>query len=438
MAQQLLMPALSPTMASGTMIKWLKKEGDAVAEGDILAEVETDKAIMELTSFFSGTLLKCIAQEGDKIPVEGLVAVLGKPGEDIGAFTGGVVAAPAAAAPAAAPAATPAPAAAPAAAAPAAAPAPAGRKKSSPLARKIADVSGIDLAGVQGSGPGGRVIRRDVEQALAARPAASAQSATSSQAPAGLPAGLPAFFQAPPAIWAEDVTPSPLSGMRRTIATRLSQSWVHAPHFFLELSIRVDALLAFREQLNATLARRAKDPTSAVKVSVNDFIIKACAMALQDHPDVNAAFADDGIRRFEGSHIGMAVAIPDGLVVPVLRDVENKSLSAIAAESRSLAQKARDRKLTPTEMNGATFSISNLGMLGIERFTAVINPPAACILAVGAAKKTPVVNADDSIGVAQLMTVTLSCDHRAVDGATGAKFLATLKAYLEDPLLLVA
>jgi pyruvate dehydrogenase E2 component (dihydrolipoamide acetyltransferase) len=428
------MPALSPTMESGTLVKWLKREGDVIAEGDILAEVETDKAVMELASFFSGTLLKRVIPEGGKVAVEGLVAILGKPGEDISAISDGP--APAAPAPAAPAPAAPAPAAAPEpAAAPAAVPEPTpsadGRKRSSPLARKIAQAAGLDLSGVAGSGPGGRVIRRDVEEAIAA--ASSAPQAAA--APAALPAGLPAFFAPPPATWPEDVAPEPLSGMRRTIATRLGQSWVHAPHFFLEVSVEVDALLAFREQLNVTLARRSKD---APKVSVNDFIIKACALALQDHPDVNAAFADDGIRRFEGSHVGVAVAIPDGLVVPVVRDAQDKRLSAIAAEAKSLAARARDRRLSPAEMSGATFSISNLGMFGIERFTAIINPPAACILAVGAARKVAVVREDDTIGVARLMQLTLSCDHRAVDGATGAQFLATLKAYLQDPLLLVA
>ena len=417
MAEKLLMPALSPTMEAGLLVKWLKEEGDTVEEGEIIAEVETDKATMELASFYEGTLLKRVIQEQDSVPVEALVAIIGAPGEDISALlaeeTSGASAPQAAVTVEAI-----------VSPAPPAAVADGRRLRSSPLARKIAADAGIELASIAGSGPGGRIIKRDVEGAVAAQRAA----ATATPAPA------PARVATTSHEWAEDVAPEPLSNMRRTIARRLTEVWIQAPHFFLEVGVRMDAALALRAELNSALTRSG----SSVKISVNDLIVKASALALQDHPEVNVAFSDEGMRAFAGSHIGIAVAVPEGLVVPVLRNVEQKGLRSIASEGRALVMKARDKKLTPSEMQGATFSISNLGMFGIERFTAVINAPAACILAVGAARKVPIVNDDDSFGIARVMQATLSCDHRAVDGAVGARFLATLKTYLEEPMLLVA
>jgi pyruvate dehydrogenase E2 component (dihydrolipoamide acetyltransferase) len=415
---------LSPTMEEGVLVEWLKKEGDAVEEGEVIAEIETDKATMEMESFYDGTVLKLLVAVGDAAAVGTALAIVGEPGEDISALlasaTGGGSAAPAAPEPAAA-----APAPAPAAA-PATAPAPAPtvddgqRVRSSPLARKIAAERGIDVRLVTGTGPAGRIVKRDVEAFVA--PAAAAQPAAAPAAAA--PVAVPVVASG---LEGETVR---LSQMRKAIAKNLSVAW-QAPAFMLTREIAMDAAMAFRKQLNAALA--ADD---AGKVSVNDLIIKACGKALIDVPEMNAAFQGDELLLYKTADIGVAVAVDGGLITPIVRRTEQKSLIAIAAESRELAGKARDKKLEPHEYSGSSFSISNLGMFGIDHFTAVLNPPAAGILAVGQTKRVPVVDADGELSVGQRMTVTLTCDHRAVDGAVGAVFLQRFARYMETPLLL--
>jgi pyruvate dehydrogenase E2 component (dihydrolipoamide acetyltransferase) len=418
---------LSPTMEEGVLVEWLKKEGDAVEEGEVIAEIETDKATMEMESFYDGTVLKLLVAVGDAAAVGTALAIVGEPGEDISALlasaTGGGSAAPAAPEPAAA---APAPAPAAPAAAPATAPAPAPtvddgqRVRSSPLARKIAAERGIDVRLVTGTGPAGRIVKRDVEAFVA--PAAAAQPAAAPAAAA--PVAVPVVASG---LEGETVR---LSQMRKAIAKNLSVAW-QAPAFMLTREIAMDAAMAFRKQLNAALA--ADD---AGKVSVNDLIIKACGKALIDVPEMNAAFQGDELLLYKTADIGVAVAVDGGLITPIVRRTEQKSLIAIAAESRELAGKARDKKLEPHEYSGSSFSISNLGMFGIDHFTAVLNPPAAGILAVGQTKRVPVVDADGELSVGQRMTVTLTCDHRAVDGAVGAVFLQRFARYMETPLLL--
>lgn len=424
MADIIEMIQLSPTMEEGVLVEWLKKEGDAVEEGEVIAEIETDKATMEMESFYDGTVLKLLVAVGDAAAVGTALAIVGEPGEDISALlasaTGGGSAAPAAPEPAAA-----APAPAPAAA-PATAPAPAPtvddgqRVRSSPLARKIAAERGIDVRLVTGTGPAGRIVKRDVEAFVA--PAAAAQPAAAPAAAA--PVAVPVVASG---LEGETVR---LSQMRKAIAKNLSVAW-QAPAFMLTREIAMDAAMAFRKQLNAALA--ADD---AGKVSVNDLIIKACGKALIDVPEMNAAFQGDELLLYKTADIGVAVAVDGGLITPIVRRTEQKSLIAIAAESRELAGKARDKKLEPHEYSGSSFSISNLGMFGIDHFTAVLNPPAAGILAVGQTKRVPVVDADGELSVGQRMTVTLTCDHRAVDGAVGAVFLQRFARYMETPLLL--
>jgi pyruvate dehydrogenase E2 component (dihydrolipoamide acetyltransferase) len=407
MATKVVMEALSPTMEEGRLVEWKKNEGDAVAAGDVLAEVETDKAVMELVARSGGTLLKRVVEVGATLPVGSLLAWLGEKGESVPDGTGAAPA-PAAAKPAA-PAPVPsAPAAASASAPSAATPASGGRVKASPLARKIAKEKGLDLGRVQGSGPAGRVVLRDLE-------GASAQAAT-------LPAARPAV-RAGAAF--EDV---PLSQIRKTIAKRLSQSLGPIPTFYLTMDVDMERTAEAREAL------KALGPEG--KVSVNDILIKAVATALVQHPACNAWWMDDRIRVWGEAHIGMAVAIEDGLITPVIRNAESKSLREIAAEARDLATRARERKLAPDEYTGSTFSISNLGMYDIEHFTAIINPPEAGILAVGKMREEAVV-VDGKVEVRRRMRMTMSCDHRAIDGATGAAFLKTLKTLLENPLALV-
>jgi pyruvate dehydrogenase E2 component (dihydrolipoamide acetyltransferase) len=494
MATKVYMEALSPTMEEGRVATWLKNEGDQVKEGDVLAEVETDKATMELVARGSGVLRKRMLNEGDTANVGTVIAVIAGADEDVSALTGGAEAAasqtkggePSAAAQEKAQAAagssdvgqgaaavaaagpteqdqaergTPGEAT-PAGAAPTPVPgqgaqaptggdrsvAPAGggqgadasaangRVKASPLARKMASEAGMQLGGVQGSGPGGRIVKRDVEAAMqggGAQAEAGAQQQPQAQAPAAAeaPSAPAPAAAATPAGGYRD---QPLSQMRKTIAKRLTQSIGPVPHFFLTVEVDMGEAMKLRGKIN----ERFKD--QGVKVSPNDLVIKAVGAALRRHPWVNAAWTGDAIRFHDYVHIGVAVAVDEGLITPVIKDADRKGVAEIATEVRELAGRAREKKLKPDEYTGSTFSISNLGMFGIEEFTAVINPPEAAILAVGAIGPKVVVDDEGNMAVRQRMRVTLSCDHRVIDGATGAQFLATLKSYLEEPMLMVA
>lgn len=433
MATQILMPALSPTMEEGTLAKWLVKEGDTVKSGQILAEIETDKATMEFEAVDEGILGRILVPEGTAgVKVNTPIAVLVEEGESADA-------APApAAATTPAPAAPSATAAAPAASAPAPAPAASGgaRVFASPLARRIAKEKGLDLSTVRGSGPHGRIVRADVEgaQAVPALATAAVPAAVAAPAPAPM-AAAPASPSAETIkkLYAdrayEEVT---LDGMRRTIAARLTEAKQTIPHFYLRRDVQLDALMAFRETLNGQLAGRG------VKLSVNDFIIKACAMALQAVPNANAVWAGDRILKLKPSDVAVAVAVEGGLFTPVLRDAQSKSLSALSAEMKDLAGRAKTKKLAPHEYQGGSFAISNLGMFGIDNFDAVINPPHGAILAVGAGVKKPVVKADGTIGVATVMSMTLSVDHRVIDGALGAELLKAIVENLESPVAMLA
>src|SRR6266478_2285703 len=416
MATKVHMEALSPTMEEGRLVKWAKHEGDPVKSGDTLAEVETDKAVMELVARADGQLLKVMVPEGTTVPVGNVVAWIGKPGEKVDGDGAGATApkaapATAAAKPAPAPASVPAP-------APAATATDATRVKASPLARRIAKDAGVDLKLVQGSGPGGRVIKRDVE-AGAAHPSTAGQPSAAPAPRSPLPAPSGAAF--------EDV---PLTQIRKTIAKRLAASIGPIPHFFLTTEIDMERAAEAREALNQQLGEEGG------KISFNDIIIKAVALALVQHRACNAWFQEDHIRYWNEVHIGMAVAIEDGLITPVIRNADMKSLREIGAESRELAARARSRRLKPDEYTGATFSVSNLGMFDIDQFTAVINPPEAGIVAIGsiAAKAVP---EGDRVVVRRRMRATMSCDHRVIDGATGAAYLKTLKQMLENPLAML-
>jgi len=412
------MEALSPTMEEGRLVKWTKHEGDAVKSGDTLAEVETDKAVMELVARADGQLLKVMVPEGTTVPVGNIVAWIGKPGEKVDGAgsqeSGAGAPKPAAAA------------AAPAAKAPAPAPAPvpvaaadATRVKASPLAKRIAKESGVDLKLVQGSGPGGRVIKRDVEGAPAPSPAATVAAPAPRTTPDARRTGVPY----------EDV---PLTQIRKTIAKRLAASIGPIPHFFLTTEIDMERAAEAREALNQQLGE------AGGKISFNDIIIKAVALALVQHRACNAWFQEDHIRYWNEVHIGMAVAIEDGLITPVIRNADLKNLREIGAESRELAGRARTRRLKPEEYTGATFSVSNLGMFDIDQFTAVINPPEAGIVAIGSIVPKPVPEGGgDRLVVRRRLRVTMSCDHRVIDGATGAAFLRTLKQMLENPLAML-
>ena len=428
MADVIEMIQLSPTMEEGKLVAWNKAEGDEVEAGDIIAEVETDKAAMDMESFYDGVILKILVQGGEAVPVGTPMAIVGEADEDISgllaelagggsASTEAPAEAPAAAPTADAPAAATAPTAAPAAPARAD-----GRILSSPLARKLAEDKGIDLSTVTGSGPAGRIVKRDVE-AAAARPAAAAPAAS-----APVAAAAPAPIT--PAVGAGHS--ESLSPMRKAIAKNLSAAW-QAPAFMLTRTVRMDAAMALRKQINAQLEAAG----TGRKVSVNDLVIKAAAKALIDVPAMNSAYQGDSIYLYDHADIGIAVALDGGLITPVIRNAESKPLSDIAVEARELAGRARDKKLAPDEYTGSTFSISNLGMFGIDHFTAVLNPPAAGILAVGRIAKNPVVGADGGFEVASEMTVTLTCDHRAVDGAVGATWLQAFATYLENPMLLI-
>ncbi|MCA0855956.1 pyruvate dehydrogenase complex dihydrolipoamide acetyltransferase [Phaeobacter italicus] len=440
MPTEILMPALSPTMEEGTLAKWLVKEGDTVASGDLLAEIETDKATMEFEAVDEGVIGKILIAEGSEgVKVNSPIAILledGESADDIGATP----AAPAAAedtAPAASKDASPAPAQAAAAATPAPA-APAGADGSrifaSPLARRIAADKGLDLADISGSGPRGRIVKADVENATAApKAAAAAPAAAAPAAPAAAAAASgPTADQVARMYEGRDYEEVALDGMRKTIAARLSEAKQTIPHFYLRRDIQLDALLKFRAELNKQLEGRG------VKLSVNDFIIKAVALALQAVPDANAVWAGDRVLKMKSSDVAVAVAIEGGLFTPVLQDSDMKSLSTLSAEMKDLAKRARDRKLAPHEYQGGSFAISNLGMFGIDNFDAIVNPPHAGILAVGSGVKKPVVGADGELKVATVMSVTMSVDHRVIDGALGADLLKAIVENLENPMTMLA
>jgi pyruvate dehydrogenase E2 component (dihydrolipoamide acetyltransferase) len=459
MPQIIDMPKLSDTMTVGTLIKWLKQEGDLVKSGDMLAEVETDKATMELESFFDGTLLKQFVAAGAQVEIGAPLCAIGQPGEKVDAPAAPARKAPPAPAevqpPAAAPAAAPtapapvapkapapvaarAPVAAPAAILPPVSPAPvqtapaAGRIRISPLARKLATEKGLDYSRVTGSGPGGRIVRADILAAAKNPPAPAAPKA----APGTAPAAAKAVAETWPWRSVLDKTPvqaettAALSNMRATIARRLVESKSTIPHFYLEIEVDAAPLGLLRTNLNAGLAK------DGVRLSVNDFVLKACAAALRAVPAVNSSWDAAGIRYHGAAHVSFAVAIDDGLITPVIRDTDRKTVFQISTEAKDLGRRAREKKLTPAEFTGGTFCVSNLGMMGIARFSAIINPPNAAILAVGATVKVPVVK-DDAIVVGERLSLTLSCDHRVVDGALGAKFLNALKDHLEKPALLL-
>ncbi|RQP06756.1 MAG: pyruvate dehydrogenase complex dihydrolipoamide acetyltransferase [Paracoccus sp. BP8] len=434
MPTEILMPALSPTMEEGTLAKWLVKEGDEVKSGDILAEIETDKATMEFEAVDEGKLGKILIAEGTAgVKVNTPIAVLleeGESADDIGAAPAPKAEArPEATKAEAAPA--PAAAAAPAPAAPKSAEG--GRIFASPLARRIAAEKGIDLASVQGSGPHGRIVKADVEGAKpgAAKPAAADAPKAAAPAPAAAaPAGPSA--ETILKIYADRETEEvALDGMRRTIAARLSEAKQTIPHFYLRRSAKLDELMKFRAMLNKQLESRG------VKLSVNDFIIKACALALQEVPDANAVWVGDRILKLKPSDVAVAVAIEGGLFTPVLKDAQQKTLSALSAEMKDLATRAKTKKLAPHEYQGGSFAISNLGMFGIENFDAVINPPHGAILAVGAGIQTPVVE-NGEVVVRNVMSMTLSVDHRVIDGALGAQLLEAIVKHLENPMGMLA
>ncbi len=427
------MPALSPTMTEGTLAKWLLKEGDAVRSGDMLAEIETDKATMEVEAVDEGVLARILVAEGTEgVPVNAPIAILLEEGEDASVLEDATSEPAAVTAPAAAPAA-PAPVAAPVAATAPAAPAASagGRILASPLARRMAGQAGLDLAAVNGSGPRGRIVKADIEAAMAAG-GAPAPAAAPTAAPVAAPVSAPAA----PAPAAADASPfegefelQPLSTMRKTIARRMSESKREAPHFYMTVDCELDALLALRKDLN----ERAGD---TFKLSVNDLVIKAAAVALMKVPAANAGYSDSGIKLYKSADISVAVASDRGLITPVIRNANGKGLEAISTEMRELAQKANDGKLMPEDYQGGSFSISNLGMYGVKQFDAVINTPQACILAVGAGEQRAVVK-DGALAIATVMSVTLSVDHRVVDGAIGAQFLAAFKGLIQDPMTML-
>ncbi|MEM1323302.1 MAG: pyruvate dehydrogenase complex dihydrolipoamide acetyltransferase [Bacteroidota bacterium] len=428
MAEVIRMPRMSDTMEEGVIVGWLKEVGDTVEPGDVLAEVETDKATMELENYHEGVLLHIGVKEGP-VPVNGVLAVIGEEGEDYkaalaaaetsnGAAAEAKEEAPAPVAEAPAPVAQPAVSATPA-------PAPAvatshaasdSRIKASPLARSMAKEAGIDLSAIQGSGDNGRIVKRDIEQYMNAPAPAAAPAAEAPAVPAFNFNGLEEGY--------EEIR---VSQMRKTIARRLGESKYSAPHFYLTVEVNMG---------NAIEARKRINDIAPTRISFNDIVVKACAVALRQHPAINSSWMGDHIRRNKAVNVGVAVAVDEGLLVPVIRHADMKTLSQINVETKTLAGKARERKLQPDEMSGNTFTVSNLGMFGIEEFTAIINPPDSCILAVGGIIEKPIVK-DGEMVIGKMMKVTLSCDHRVVDGATGAKFLATLKDILEAPIRLL-
>jgi pyruvate dehydrogenase E2 component (dihydrolipoamide acetyltransferase) len=430
MATKVHMEALSPTMEEGQIVQWLKAEGDAVSNGDVLAEIETDKATMELVARGDGVLRRILISAGGTAPVGDVIGVIAGADEDISALVGD----DAGAAPAAAPAKTPA--AAPAStqdtdATPAASAEPEAhadaeaseaaegtgeRVKASPVARRLASEEGVTLQGIRGSGPGGRIVKRDIEEVV--RDGVAPQAASTG-------ASAPAAHVSPASGPESEV--HPLSQMRKTISRRLVESIGPVPHFFLTIDVDMSRAVEARERINRTMER------DGVRISFNDIVLKSVAMALARHPECNAHWGGDHIRRFNQVHLGVAVAVEDGLITPVIRDAERKGMAAISAEVRELSKRAREKRLKPEEYTGATFSVSNLGMFGIESFTAIINPPEAGILAVGALEERAVV-VDGAVVVQPRMRMTMSCDHRVIDGAQGARFLETLRRILEEPL----
>ena len=472
MATKVHMEALSPTMEEGQLVRWLKAEGDDVAEGDVLAEIETDKATMELVARGAGVLRKRLIGEGDTAAVGSVIGVIAGADEDIAGLVGDAAevdnaarpaederegreeaeeqaaeggdeaeagAAVAAAGKSERPQATegadegeetaerptkPRPSAGGEAGNGAAA---GGRVKASPLARKLADEAGLELGRVEGSGPGGRITKRDIEAAIERGVPAGGGAAAPAAGP-GAPAG-PRFAQ--PSYSGPEVEEVPVTQMRKTIAKRLVTSIGPVPTFFLTVDVDMTRMVDARERMNEALEKQG------LKASINDLLIKATALSLKRHPEINAAWHDDHIKKYHRVHIGVAVAVEDGLITPVIRDADLKGAGQIGAEVRELAGRAREKKLKPDEYTGATFSISNLGMFGIEEFTAIINPPEAAILAVGAVEERVIVE-DGEAMIAPRMKMTMSCDHRVIDGATGARFLQTLKAFLEEPAMILA
>lgn len=445
-----LMPALSPTMEEGTLLKWLVSEGDKVEAGDVIAEIETDKATMEVEAIDEGTIAKILVPEGTQdVPVNDVIAVLAGEGEDVkaagSAKPSASAAPPKTEKPAEAPAAVPAPAAPKAAPSPAAAPsaqaaAPdaqanghGGRVFSSPLARRLAKEAGIDVGMVTGTGPHGRVVARDVEQAKSGKglkaPAAAPSGGAPSIAPTMSDKQILSLFE--PGSY--DIVPH--DGMRRTIAQRLTASIQNVPHFYLTIDCDIGKLLAAREEINAA-APKDKEKKPLYKISVNDFVIKAMAVALQKIPNCNVSWTESGMVKHHHSDVGVAVAMPGGLITPIIRKAETKTLSTISNEMKDFAARARSRKLKPEEYQGGTTAVSNLGMYGISHFTAVINPPHATILAVGTSEERPVVRGG-KIEIAHMMSVTLSCDHRAIDGALGAELIGAFKQLIENPVMMM-
>ena len=410
MATKVHMEALSPTMEEGQVVKWLKAEGDAVANGEILAEIETDKATMELVARGDGVLRRILLAEGGTTPVGEVIAIIAGEDEDIADLTeAGEDAAPSASAEVEEAEVAVAVAAEEVASQPsstATASPSSGRAKSSPVARRLAEEAGVDVASVPGSGPGGRVVKRDVEDAVAR--------------------GGPAPLTQPPGVPSVEYEDFQLNQMRKTIARRLTESLGPVPHFFLTIDVDMERALEARGEINRVLEPQGE------KVSINDLLIRATAAALKRHPACNAAWLGDTIRRFNRVHVGVAVAVDDGLITPVVRDADLKGVARIAREVREMAARGREKKLQPEEYTGSTFSISNLGMYGIYEFTGVINPPEGGILAVGSVEERPVVVGGEVVS-RHRMRITMSCDHRVIDGATGAAFLATLKAMLEEP-----
>lgn len=447
---KILMPALSPTMEKGNLARWLKKEGDAIKSGDVLAEIETDKATMEVEAVDEGVLAKIVVPDGSQdVKVNELIALIAEEGEDAKAVASGAGESAPAAAPAATPApkaedapATPAPAApasaaAPPAATPAAKPAAQSGERvfASPLARRLAKEAGLDISAIAGSGPQGRVVERDVNAAIAGGGAkkAPAQAGAAPSAPALAPGmsdeTIKKLFE--PGTYEE----IPHDSMRKVIAKRLVEAKQTIPHFYLTVDCKLDALLAAREAINAA-APKNKDKQPAYKISVNDFVIKAFAMALQRVPDANVTYTENTMLKHQHSDVAVAVSIPGGLITPVVRKAETKGLAAISSEMKDLAARARTRKLQPQEYQGGAAAVSNLGMFGIKNFSAVINPPHATILAVGAGEERVIVE-KGQMKVATMMSVTLSTDHRAVDGALGAELIGAFKRLIENPVLMV-
>ncbi len=413
------MPLLSDTMTEGKIVKWNKNIGDKVKSDDSIADVETDKATMEVVGYVEGTLLYTGVKEGEAAKVNDIIAMVGKEGTDVTALLASLNNPQ----PAAAPAAAAAPVASPSAPVEVAAEVQGsnGRLKVSPLAKRLAEEKGIDLKKLAGSGDGGRIVKKDVDSYVpSATPSAPAAAASAPAAPAAKVAAFAPVGQ-------EGYTDTQLTSMRKTIARRLGESMFTAPHFYLTMEINMDNAMAARAQMNEI---------SPVKISFQDMTIKAAAMALRQHPAVNSSWMGDFIRTYQHIHIGSAIALPEGLIVPVIRHADQKSLSQIAADAKELYAKARDKKIQPNEFSGNTFTISNLGMMDIDEFTAIINPPDSCIMAVGRIKET-VVKKGDGFGVTNIMKITLSCDHRSVDGAVGAAFLQTFKKYMENPVTML-